>query len=393
MEDSDADRALGSAVSDQDASGQHTREVLFVDLASQHGALSEALHDAFARVLRDGSFTLGGEVEALEREFAEFAGTGEAIGVGSGTDALHIALRALDIGPGDEVITAVNSFAATAEAIALAGATPVFVDVDADTLLMDLAAVEAAITPRTRAIIPVHLYGQCVDMKRLLGMARSHGLRVIEDACQAHGASREGLSAGAAGDAGCFSFYPSKNLGALGDGGIVTTSDPEIARRVRLIRSHGEDGARAHVDLGWTSRLHGLQAAFLRAKLPVLAEWNQSRREVAEKYAAALAGVPGVRLPGVVPGAEHVFHLYCVRVANRDSVRADLARLGVQTGVHYRTPLHLEPAFAYLGGREGDFPVAERATGEIVSLPMHPFVTDDDVARVASALAGAVGHG
>lgn len=391
--DSDANRALGAR-----PTGEPGRElpsdtpILFVDLASQHNALRRSLDEAFSRVLADGSFTLGGEVDALEREFAQFVGTSDAIGVGSGTDALHIVLRAMGIGAGDEVITAVNSFAATAEAIALAGATPVFADVDPDTLLVDPGAVEAAITSRTRAIIPVHLYGQCADMKRLHGIADAHGLRVIEDACQAHGASRDGLSAGASSDAGCFSFYPSKNLGALGDGGIVTTSDPEIAQRVRSLRSHGEDPDRTHVDVGWTSRLHGMQAAFLRVKLPVLAEWNQRRREVAARYAEALSEIPGVLLPVTLPGAEHVFHLYCIRVAERDAVRARLAERGVQTGIHYKTPLHLEPAFAYLGGRLGDFPVAEKATSEIVSLPMHPFVTDDEVNRVASALAAAVGH-
>lgn len=391
--DSDANRALGAQPTDDSGHGQPSDSpVLFVDLASQHGALRDSLGEAFERVLSDGSFTLGGEVDAFEREFAAFVGTSEAIGVGSGTDALHIVLRAMEIGPGDEVITAVNSFAATVEAILLAGATPVFADVDPDTLLIDADAVAAAVTPKTRAIIPVHLYGQCTDMHRLREIAEAHGLRVIEDACQAHGASRDGYSAGAASDAGCFSFYPSKNLGALGDGGIVTTSDPEIARRVRSIRSHGEDQDRTHVDLGWTSRLHGMQAAFLRAKLPVLAQWNARRREVAARYTSALSGIDGVRLPVTAPGAEHVFHLYCVRVANRDAVRARLAERGVQTGIHYKTPLHLEPAFAHTGGRPGDFPVAEAAISEILSLPMHPFVTEDEVGRVAAALAEAIGH-
>jgi dTDP-4-amino-4,6-dideoxygalactose transaminase len=365
--------------------------VLFVDLASQHDELKVDLSAAFERVLERGSFTLGDEVEALEAEFAEFVGTREAIGVGSGTDALHLALRAADIGPGDEVITAVNSFAATAEAIVFAGATPVFVDVDESTLLMDLGATTAALTERTRAIIPVHLYGQCVDMHRVLDIASPRGIRVIEDACQAHGASRSGLQAGAAGDAGCFSFYPSKNLGALGDGGIVATNDEDIARRIRRLRSHGEDANRAHVDVGLTSRLHGLQAAFLRAKLPQLAAWNQRRRAAASRYEAVLGG-NGVVLPTVAPDSEHVFHLYCVRVANRDDVRRSLSQRGVQTGIHYQTPLHLEPAFAFLGGVPGDFPVAEKAASEIVSLPMHPHLTQADIELVALALEEAVGH-
>jgi dTDP-4-amino-4,6-dideoxygalactose transaminase len=390
--DSDANRALGTQPTGETVHGRPSdTPVLFVDLASQHDALRDSLGEAFSRVLADGSFTLGGEVEAFEREFAAFARTSDAIGVGSGTDALHLALRAMDIGPGDEVITAVNSFAATAEAIVLAGATPVFVDVDPQTLLIDPDAVQSAITPRTRALIPVHLYGQCADMRRLLDIASAHGLRVLEDACQGHGASRDGLVAGAAGDAGCFSFYPSKNLGALGDGGMVTTDDEALAHRIRMLRSHGEDPDRMHVEVGWTSRLHGLQAAFLRAKLPMLAEWNARRRDVAARYESALAGLD-LRLPTVVPGAEHVFHVYCVRVADRDRVREVLAGHGVQTGIHYRIPLHLEPAFASLGGVEGDFPIAEEAIAQILSLPMHPFVTDDDVARVAAALAEAVGH-
>jgi dTDP-4-amino-4,6-dideoxygalactose transaminase len=385
-----AQQALGTKSPPADDTGTY-RPVLFVDLASQHDALKEDLRGAFARVLEQGSFTLGGEVDALEAEFAAFVGTRDAIGVGSGTDALHLALRAADIGPGDEVITAVNSFAATAEAIVFAGATPVFVDVDDSTLLMDLDATAAAVTERTRAIIPVHLYGQCVDMRRVLDIASPHGIRVIEDACQAHGASRSGLQAGAAGDAGCFSFYPSKNLGALGDGGMVTTNDEEIARRIRRLRSHGEDANRSHVDVGLTSRLHGLQAAFLRAKLPMLPAWNDQRRAAASRYEAVLGG-NGVVLPTVVPDAEHVFHLYCVRVANRDAVRHSLSQRGVQTGIHYQVPLHLEPAFAFLGGASGDFPVAEKAAREIVSLPMHPHLTGADIERVASALEEAVGH-
>jgi dTDP-4-amino-4,6-dideoxygalactose transaminase len=371
--------------------GEHRGPVLFVDLGSQHDELKDDLSAAFLRVLEQGSFTLGGEVDALEAEFAAFVGTREAIGVGSGTDALHLALRAAGIGLGDEVITAVNSFAATAEAIVFAGATPVFVDVDDSTLLMDLDATAAAVTDRTRAIIPVHLYGQCVDMHRVLDIASPRGIRVIEDACQAHGASRLGLQAGAAGDAGCFSFYPSKNLGALGDGGIVTTDDEEIARRVRRLRSHGEDANRAHVDVGLTSRLHGLQAAFLRAKLPQLAVWNQQRRVAASRYEEMLGG-NGVVLPTVAPDSEHVFHLYCVRVPDRDGVRRSLSQRGVQTGIHYQTPLHLEPAFAFLGRSPGDFPVAEKAAREIVSLPMHPHLTEADIELVASALGEVLGH-
>lgn len=361
------------------------RTVPFVDLTRQHERLGSRLHLAFDRVLEHGGFTLGREVEAFEREFADYVGVAEAVGVSTGTDALHLALRALGIGPGDEVITAANSFAATAEAILIAGAKPVFVDIDPVTHLIDLDAVLAALTSKTRAIIPVHLYGQCVDMAAVERIARTHGLKVIEDACQAHGASRNGIKAGAAGDAACFSFYPSKNLGAIGDGGIVVTSDPEVAANVRLLRNHGEDASRLHTEPGYCARLHGLQSAFLREKLPYLDEWNRSRRMAALLYDEALDAAAVVR-PTVAAGAEHVYHLYVVRVAERDRVRAELADLGVNTAVHYAVPLHLEPAFAMLGYRRGDLPNAERAAEEIVSLPMYPYLTEDEVLSVATAL-------
>lgn len=359
--------------------------VPFVDLRGQHAAVEADLREAFDRVLRDGSFTLGPEVEAFERDFARFIGTRDAVGVGSGTDALHFALKAVGVSPGDEVITPVNTFAATGEAIVSAGATPVFVDVDDATLLMDLEATAAAITDRTIAIIPVHLYGQCVDMHRLLDIARPRGIRVIEDACQAHGAARAGLRAGAAGDAGCFSFYPSKPLGALGDGGIVTTDDADIARRVRSLRSHGEDAGRFHTEIGFTSRLHGLQAALLQAKLPMLETWNGMRRAAAATYDEALKGCD-VRLPVVAEGSTHVFHLYCIRVRDRDAVRTRLAERGVQTGIHFQLPLHLERSFAFLGGRRGDFPVAEKAADELISLPMYAYISQAQIEIVAQAL-------
>jgi dTDP-4-amino-4,6-dideoxygalactose transaminase len=360
--------------------------ISFVDLGRQHRRISADLRAAFDRVVDNGSFTLGSEVEAFETEFAAFVGCAQAVGVGSGTDALHFVLRACGVGEGDEVITAVNTFAATAEAIVMAGARPVFVDIDPATYLMDLDAVEHAITPATKAIIPVHLYGQCVDMRRVIEIARRHGLKVIEDACQAHGATRDGLSAGAAGDAGCFSFYPSKNLGALGDGGIVTTNDPAIADRVRSLRSHGEDANRLHVEVGYCSRLHGLQAGLLRAKLPHLADWNALRIQAARTYLRELAGAC-VDLPAALPDAHHVYHLFVVRVRDRERVRAELGTRGVQTAIHYSVPLHLEPAFAGLGYARGDFPNAEDAVREIVSLPMFPYLTDDEVRYVARCVA------
>jgi dTDP-4-amino-4,6-dideoxygalactose transaminase len=359
--------------------------VPFVDLKRQHDSVHTELDAAFHRVVAQGSFTLGVEVEALEREFASYVGVAHAIGVGSGTDALHFALRACGIGPGDEVITAVNTFAATAEAILMCGARPVFVDIDEHTCLMDLDATEAAITTRTRAIVPVHLYGQCTDMHRVNAIARVNGLKVVEDACQAHGAQRDGLMAGASSDAGCFSFYPSKNLGALGDGGIVTTDDESIARRVRSLRNHGEDVTRLHVESGYCSRLHGMQAALLRAKLPHLDEWNALRIDAARVYDAAFGG-SGVVTPVVAPGAKHVYHLYVVRVRARDRVRATLSDCGIQTGIHYQVPLHLEPAFAASGHAVGSFPVAERAAAQILSLPMYPYLTEGEILGVAEAV-------
>jgi dTDP-4-amino-4,6-dideoxygalactose transaminase len=356
--------------------------IAFVDLGRQHGLIRADLRAAFDRVLENGSFTLGTEVDAFEAEFAAFVGTAQAIGVASGTDALHFALRGCGVGEGDEVITAVNTFAATAEAIVMCGARPVFVDIDPATYLMDIDAAERAITSRTKAIVPVHLYGQCVDMRRVLEIACRHGIKVVEDACQAHGASRSGIAAGSAGDAGCFSFYPSKNLGALGDGGIVTTDDPALADRVRSLRNHGEDKSRLHVEVGYCSRLHGLQAGLLRAKLPHLREWNALRNQAASAYMEELADA-GVILPVTEPHAEHVYHLFVVRMRDRERARAELASRGVQTAIHYAVPLHLEPAFADLGYGPGDFPQAEEATLEIVSLPMFPYLTQDEVRHVA----------
>lgn len=361
------------------------RVVPFVDLGRLHSELAGQLEEAYHRVVAEGGFILSPELERFERSFASYIGVDHAIGVGSGTDALHFALRALGVGPGDEVITAVNTFAATAEAILMAGARPVFVDVDEDTLLMDLDAVEAEITARTRAIIPVHLHGQPVDMKRLGEIARRAGVSIVEDACQAHGAFSGALRAGAVGDAGCFSFYPSKNLGALGDGGIVTTNDAALATRVRSLRSHGEDANRLHVELGYCSRLHGLQAGFLSVKLPLLDRCNAMRAASAALYDQLLAPL-GITLPGRAPGVSHVFHLYVIRTRDRDRMRAALAERGVQTGVHYAVPLHLEPAFAYLGYREGQFPIAEAAAASMISLPMYPFLQDEEVTYVADAV-------
>jgi dTDP-4-amino-4,6-dideoxygalactose transaminase len=372
-------------MSGYDAVDRAGETIPFVDLARLHEHVGGSLERAFRDVVSESSFTLGPHVERFEEEFASFVGVAHAVGVGSGTDALHFALRACGVGAGDEVITAVNTFAATAEAILMAGARPVFVDVDECTLLMDMDAVQAAITEKTRAIIPVHLYGQSVDMIRLMDIARRAGVKVVEDACQAHGASCGAYRVGSLGDVGCFSFYPGKNLGALGDGGIVTTDNEAIAARIRSLRNHGEDASRLHVESGYCSRLHALQAAFLSAKLPHLERWNSMRTQTAALYDRLLAR-SGVVLPGRAEGVSHVFHLYVIRVGSRDRLRAELADQGIQTGIHYAVPLHLEPAFAGLGYSRGEFPVAERAAASIVSLPMYPFLSEDEVARVAEAV-------
>lgn len=373
------------------ATERSVRTVPFVDLQRLHQGMDGALERAFQTVVDEGAFTLGKRVEMFEDSFARYTGVDQSIGVGSGTDALHFALRACGVGPGDEVITAVNTFAATAEAIVMAGARPVFVDVDESTLLMTPEAVEHAITERTRAIVPVHLYGQPVDMDGIMALARPRGIKVVEDACQAHGATCRGRRAGRLGDAGCFSFYPSKNLGALGDGGIVTTDDPEIADRVRSLRNHGEDDRRLHVESAYCSRLHGVQAALLSEKLPLLDGWNAGRMEAAASY-DELLGETGIVLPGRADGMSHVFHLYVVRVKERDRVRELLGERGIQTAVHYAVPLHLEPAFESLGYKRGTFPVAEEAAMSMVSLPMHPHIDADEVAAVANAVAE-VAHG
>jgi dTDP-4-amino-4,6-dideoxygalactose transaminase len=372
-------------MSGYDAVDRAGEAIPFVDLARLHEHVGGSLERAFHDIVSESSFTLGPHVERFEEEFASFVGVAHAVGVGSGTDALHFALRACGVGAGDEVITAVNTFAATAEAILMAGARPVFVDVDECTLLMDMDAVQAAITEKTRAIIPVHLYGQSVDMIRLMDIARRAGVKVVEDACQAHGASCGAYRVGSLGDVGCFSFYPGKNLGALGDGGIVTTDNEAIAARIRSLRNHGEDASRLHVESGYCSRLHALQAAFLSAKLPHLERWNSMRTQTAALYDRLLAR-SGVVLPGRAESVSHVFHLYVIRVGSRDRLRAELADQGIQTGIHYAVPLHLEPAFAGLGYSRGEFPVAERAAASIVSLPMYPFLSEDEVARVAEAV-------
>ena len=363
--------------------------VPFVDLKRQAAGLQTELDVAFRSVVERAAYTMGPELTQFEEAFASFCGCAHAVGVSSGTDALKLALVAAGVRPGDEVIVPANTFIATAEAVSHIGATPVFVDCLEGTGLMDPAAIGAVVTPRTAAVVPVHLYGQTVDMDAVAEAASRHGLAVVEDACQAHGATYKGRPAGSFGVTAAFSFYPGKNLGALGDGGAVTTSDPAAADLVRLYRNHGQEDKYTHRVVGYCDRLHNLQAALLLVKLPRLAAWNEARRAAAADYDSALVGRHGVTVTERSEGAQSVHHLYVVMVDERDEVRERVGRRGVESGIHYPVPLHLQPAYAQLGHSRGDFPVAERRAGRILSLPMFPEITSEQRAHVAAALADA----
>jgi dTDP-3-amino-3,4,6-trideoxy-alpha-D-glucose transaminase len=352
-------------------------------------ALLEELLGEVERVAGTAAFTLGSEVEGFESEFAAYCGAAEAIGVASGTDALTLALRALEVGPGDEVIVPTNSFIATAEAVASVGATPQLVDVHPESQLLTAEIVASAVSPRTTCVIPVHLYGRTVEMEPLLAVARAAGLAVIEDACQAHGALYRGRRVGSLGDLGCFSFYPAKNLGAWGDGGAVVTDDTALAEKVRLLRSHGESPRYHHRVAGGTSRLDAVQAAVLRVKLRRLDEWNERRRCIARTLTAALAGAPVKAPPPASRGGDHVFHQYVVISEARDLLRARLAEHGVATAIHYPVPIHLSEAFGELRLERHLLPTAEALAKRICSLPIFPSLTDDEVAFVAGAVGSA----
>jgi dTDP-3-amino-3,4,6-trideoxy-alpha-D-glucose transaminase len=363
------------------------RQVPLTRLDKADPELMEELLEAVERVARDASFILGPEVAAFEDELATYCGTAEAIGVGSGTDALALTLMARGIGAGDEVIVPANSFIASAEAVSLAGATPRLVDVDPDTHLLTADIVAAAIGPATACVIPVHLYGRTVEMEPLLELARRAGIVIVEDACQAHGAMYRGRRAGSLGDAGCFSFYPAKNLGAWGDGGAVVTDDPELARKVRLLRAHGESPRYNHRLRGTTSRLDAVQAAVLRVKLRRLDEWNERRRQVGAALSSALAGT-SVRVP--VPPAlhgDHVFHQFVVETDDRNGLRAHLESRGVASAIHYPVPIHRSDAYADHDDLRGPLPVVEALAERICSLPMAPSLTDDDIEWVAASVA------
>lgn len=361
-------------------------QVPFLDLRVQHEPLMPELLDAFRQVTEASAFAGGPFVARFETEFAAFCGTRHALGVGSGTDALWLSLLALGVAPGDEVITVPNSFMATAEAISLCGAKPVFVDIDERTYTMDPEQLEAAITLRTQAIVPVHIFGQMADMDPILAVGRRHGTPVLEDACQAHGAEYRGRKAGSIGVAGCFSFYPGKNLGAFGEAGGVTTDDPELRSKVQVLRDHGQASKHQHAAIGTNARMDGIQAAVLSLKLRRLVAANFARRANAKLYDQLLADEPRVITPMCAPMNLHAYHIYAVRVRNRDAVLQKLASRGVNCAIHYPVPIHLQKAYSFLGLRPGSYPVAERCAREFLSLPMYPELLPEQIEFVVTAL-------
>src|SRR3989441_3083575 len=360
-------------------------QIPFVDLTAQYRTIAEEINEATSRVIQEADFILGREVHLFEEEFAAFCETRYAVGLDSGTSALELALRAYDIGPGDEVITAANSFIASALAISHAGATPVLVDVDPFTHTIDVTGIERAITSRTKAILPVHLYGHPAHMDPIRQLAEQRGLIVIEDACQAHGARYKGRRAGSLGHAAAFSFYPGKNLGAYGDGGIVVTNDRGIARRLEMLRNYGQKEKYQHLFRGYNRRLDTLQAAVLRVKLRYLVKWNAARRWNAVLYHKFLDGC-GLLLPGEAPGAESVWHLYVIRAEQRDALKEHLISRGISASIHYPIPIHVQPAYLDLGYKKGDFPVTESCAHQVLSLPMYAEIRQDQIEYVAKTI-------
>lgn len=364
--------------------------VPFLDLAAQQAEIAGEVLPVWEEQLARASFIGGPEVDAFEREFAEYIGVDHVVGVSNGTDGLELALRAVGVEPGDEVIVPANTFIATAEAVSRIGASPVFVDVDEETLLIDPSAVEAALTERTRVIAPVHLFGQTAPIELIEPIARKHGLTIVEDAAQSQGAAGPAGRAGSLGRVAATSFYPGKNLGAAGDAGAVMTDDPQIADHIRNLASHGSSVKYVHDRIGMNARLDAIQATVLRAKLRRLDAWNAARQVAADRYASLLSDIPDVRLPGVRPGNSDVWHLYVVRVAERDRVMAELGAAGIGVGIHYPTAVHLTRAYEGAGFRRGQFPVAERAADSILSLPMFPHLVEEQQIAVADALRAAV---
>lgn len=365
-------------------------QVPYLDLKAQYRSIKPEIDAAVAGVLESCQFALGPEVAAFEQEFAAYCGTSECIALNSGTSALHLALLAAGVGSGDEVLTTPFTFVASVAAILYAGARPVMVDIDPRSFTLDPAAVEAAITPRSKVILPVHLYGQSADMEPISEIARRHKLIVIEDAAQAHGARYKDRPVGSIGDMACFSFYPGKNLGAYGEGGAVTTSNPDYARTIRMLRDWGQDRKYHHILCGYNYRMEGFQGAVLRVKLRHLEAWTETRRAIVRQYNSLLADCD-LETPVEMPWARHVYHVYTVRSKNRDHLQATLAETGIQTGIHYPIPVHLQPAYADLGYGPGAFPRAESVAKEVLSLPLYPELSPQAVAQVAEAVKQVVG--
>ena len=369
-----------------------TQEAIpMLDLKAQYASIRDEIRAAIDQVLETQHFILGPQVKALEEEIATYCGTKYAVGVASGTDALVLALHACGVGPGDEVIVPTFTYIATGDSASLLGAVPVFVDIDPATYNMDPAQLEARITAKTKAIVPVHLYGQPANMEPIRAMARRHHLKVIEDNAQAIGAVYRGHKTGSLGDIGCISFFPSKNLGGYGDGGMMVTNSEELAASLRALRGHGTKRHKYMSEQqGWNSRLDELQAAILRVKLRHLDDWKRGRQAVAARYSELLPGLAGVVTPKVAVGCEHVYHQYTIRVPHRDAVQQRLADSGVPSTVYYPVPMHMQKMYAHLGAKPGSLPVAEQAAGEVLSLPVYPELTAAQISRVAEALAAAV---
>jgi dTDP-4-amino-4,6-dideoxygalactose transaminase len=360
--------------------------VPFLDLKAQYESIKDEIHHSVQKVFESRTFAGGPFVAEFEKAFAAYCGTKHAIGVASGTDAIWAVLMAIGIGPGDEVITVPNTFMATAEAITFSGAKPVFVDIDERTYNINPEFIKHAITPRTKAIIPVHLYGQTADMDPIIKIAAKYNLHIIEDACQAHGAEYKGKSAGSMGIAGCFSFYPAKNLGAYGEAGAIVTNNSDLAEKLYTFRDHGQKKKYYHSVVGWNARMDGLQGAALSVKLRYLNAWNNARRKNARLYNALLANVNGITTPAEAIYAKHIYHIYAVRAANRDALMSTLAEKEIYCGIHYPIPIHMQDAYRFLGYKKGSFPVAEKCADEQLSLPMFPEISREQIKRVSDEI-------
>ncbi len=367
-------------------------QVPFLELKQQNSEIWDQVQEDVSSLIREAQFILGPAVKSFEDAFSRYCGAKHCVGLNNGTTALHMALLAFNIGPGDEVITTPHTWISTSWGIAYTGATPVFVDIDSKSYNLDPNLVEAAITPRTRAVLPVHLYGQSADMTEIRAICQRHNLVLIEDSAQAHGAQHRGKTVGAIGDAACFSFYPGKNLGAFGEAGAVTTNSDQIARRIRCLRDHAQDGRHNHVEIGYNTRMEGLQGAVLDVKLRRLPDWTQRRRDHANYYLDRLADIRGLTLPEFADPLSHVWHLFVILVNDRDQFRADLEKRGVATGVHYPTPIPYQPAFKHLGYQKGQFPVTEDVMSRCVSLPMFPELTIDQRDYVVAMVRDVMSH-